>query len=168
MRHRLVLFSLLITWVSYNALAQLNPLSENAHARMVFQRALTAKNREDWEILIGLGIESEGYGASDAREISRIMLVRWLTERWIAEAGAPDRRMLEDAIARGNRRYLYIYDAAKNSYRRDSAGDLMLQGIEGYRSPGKRGDIGQRRLAGRSEHRREHRPGRLDNGHQNQ
>ena len=65
MRHRLVLFSLLITWVSYNALAQLNPLSENAHARMVFQRALTAENREDWEILIGLGIESGGYGVSD-------------------------------------------------------------------------------------------------------
>ena len=94
MRSGLVIFSFLITWVSYNALAQLNPLSENAHARMVFQRALTAENREDWEILIGLGIESGAYGASDAREISRIMLVRRLTERWIAEAGAPDRRML--------------------------------------------------------------------------
>ena len=46
MRHRLVLFSLLITWVSFNALAQLNPLSENTHARMVFQRALTAENRK--------------------------------------------------------------------------------------------------------------------------
>ena len=47
MRHRLVLFSFLITWVSHNALGQLNPLSENAHALMVFQRALTAENRED-------------------------------------------------------------------------------------------------------------------------
>ena len=144
MRHRLVLFSFLITWVSHNALGQLNPLSENAHARMVFQRALTAENREDWEILIGLGIESGAYGASDAREISRIMLVRWLTERWIAEAGAPDRRMLEDAVARGNRRYLYIYDAAKNSYRRDSAGDLMLQGIEGYEEAREKGEKSDR------------------------
>ena len=47
--------------------------------------------------------------------------------------------MLEDAIARGNRRYLYIYDADSGSYRRDSAGDLMLQGIEGYEEAREKG-----------------------------
>ena len=89
MRHRLVLFSLLITWVSYNALAQLNPLSENTHARMVFQRALTAENREDWEILIGLGIESGGYGVSAYHRTcrGRPRKFRVHVERWAGGGG---------------------------------------------------------------------------------
>ena len=118
------------------AVAQHDPLADGAEARVVFERALTAEDRQEWEVLVGVGIEAGGYEGSDARAIGRVLLVRWLTERWITEVGAPDRRMVVDAIAEGNRRYLYRYDAGEERYRRDAAGDLELKGIAGYRGPG--------------------------------
>ena len=136
MHLRFAFIPVFIALGSINAHGQLNPLAENAGARVVFERALSAESRAEWEVLIGLGIKAGGYGASDASAISRMMLVRWLTERWIAEAGAPDRQALVNAISRGNRRYLYVYNASDDTYRRDSAGDLKIRGIAGYKGPG--------------------------------
>ena len=136
MRLRLT-FGALVTMVAAgSAVAQGDPLADGADARVVFERALTAEDREEWEVLVGLGLAAGGYEGTDARAIGRVLLVRWLTERWIAEVGAPDRRMVEDAIAEGNRRYLYVYDAGEDRYRRDSAGDLQIKGIAGHGGPG--------------------------------
>ena len=136
MHLRFAFIPVFIALGSINAHGQLNPLAENAGARVVFERALSAESRAEWEVLIGLGIKAGGYGASDASAISRMMLVRWLTERWIAEAGAPDRQALVNAISQGNRRYLYVYNASDDTYSRDSAGDLKIRGIAGYKGPG--------------------------------
>ena len=119
-----------------SAVAQGDPLADGAEARVVFERALTADSRAEWEVLVGLGIEAGGYDGTDARAIGQMLLVRWLTERWIAQVGAPDRQMVVDAIAEGNRRYLYRYDAQRQRYQRDAAGDLAIKGIAGHSGPG--------------------------------
>lgn len=126
----------LLPLISVLLFGQLDPLAEGAEAHAVFERALASESREQWEVLLGLGLEVGGFGGTDAAAIREALLVRWLTERWALEVGAPDRQALVDAIATANTQYLFVYDTNTQIYQQDSIGDYLLRDSSGYLDPG--------------------------------